>query len=80
MNMQTVYHKVLERKRRAQWHNMEISREAVNELLENDQWYTLYIPSEKLKLSQYSRVREWEALAVDLLCEYAGQVLAQGKK
>ena len=73
INKQAIYHKMLERKRRFQWHNMTISPAAVNSLLENGEWYTLRIPPEKLDSSDFSRVREWEALAVDLLCEYASQ-------
>ncbi len=73
INKRTVYHKVLERKRRFSWHNMAISQETVNTLLESDGWYDLYIPPEKLDLSHYGRVREWENLAVDLISEYASQ-------
>jgi len=73
MNARTVYHKVLERKRRCSWHNMAISQEAVNALLANPDWYTLYIPREKLARSGYGRVREWEDLATDLICEYANR-------
>ncbi len=73
INKQAVYHKVLQRKRRFSWHNMEISQEMVDELLENNDWYHLYIPSEKLEPSHYGRVREWENLAVDLISEYADQ-------
>ena len=71
INKQSVYHKVLERKRRSAWHNMTISQETVNELLENQRWYALYIPAEKLDFSSYRRVREWENLAADLIGEYA---------
>jgi len=75
MNMQTVYHKVLERKRRFAWHNMTIARETVNALLEdgNNEWYTLNIAPEKLEGAGYDKVREWEDLAADLICEYAGR-------
>ena len=73
INKLSIYHKVLERKRRFQWHNMTIAQATVNALLENQDWYELYIPPEKLIPSEYSRVREWESLAVDLICEYANQ-------
>ena len=75
INKRSVYHKVLERKRRFSWHNMTISQETVDELLEsgNSEWYTLYIPPEKLEGSGYGRVREWEDLATDLICEYANR-------
>ena len=71
INRQSIYHKVLERKRRSQWHNMTISQKTVNALLENSDWYALYIPADKLKPPHYGRVREWENLAVDLISEYA---------
>ena len=73
LNKQTIYHKVLERKRRFSWHNLRISRETVDALLENEDWYNLHIPPEKLEFSEYGRVREWENLAVDLISEYANQ-------
>ena len=41
--------------------------------MKNNDWYELYIPPEKLEFSEYARVREWEDLAVDLICEYADQ-------
>ncbi len=72
INKRTVYHKVLEHKRRFQWHNMGISQETVNELLDgNCEWYELKISPEKLALSRYGMVREWEELAADLIAEYA---------
>ena len=73
INKRAVYHKVLERKRRCSWHNMEISQEMVNTLIENQDWYNLHIPPEKMELSHYGRVHEWENLAVDLVSEYANQ-------
>ena len=75
LNRQVIYHKVLESKRRFQWHNMTISKVTIDALLDhkNDGWYQLYISPEKLELSNYGRVREWEDLAVDLISEYANQ-------
>ena len=73
INKRRVYQKVLERKRRFQWHNMTISQETVDELLANNEWYSLYIPPERLELSHYGRVLEWENLAVDLISEYANR-------
>ena len=69
----SVYHRVLERKHFFSWHNMTISWEVVDTLLENGDWYELYISAEKLEFSEYGRVREWEDIAVDLICEYANQ-------
>jgi len=73
LNHQRIYHKVLARKQRENWHNMMISRECVDALLENNEFYKLYIPQEKLAPASYARVREWEELAADLICAYAGK-------
>ena len=73
MNKQSIYHRVLQHKHRLQWHNITISQETVDTLLKKNDWYELYISPEKLELSEYGRVREWETLAVDLICEYANQ-------
>ena len=73
INKMSVYHRMLERKHLFSWHNMTISQATVNQLLENQDWYVLTIPPEKLEPSHYERVREWEDLAVDLICEYANQ-------
>ena len=73
MNKRAIYHKVLARKRRFSWHNMAIAQKTVDTLLENDTWYDLYIPPEKLDFSHYSRVCEWENLAADLVSEYANR-------
>ena len=73
INKLSVYHRVLERKRRFSWHNMTISQKAVNKLLGNGDWYELYIPPKKMEFSEHARVGEWEDLAVDLISEYANQ-------
>lgn len=73
INTRSVYHKVLQRKSRFAWHNLTITQATVNQLLQKNDWYALYIPPEKLEPSEYGRVREWESLAVDLVCEYANQ-------
>ncbi|MDA8008855.1 MAG: DEAD/DEAH box helicase family protein [Alphaproteobacteria bacterium] len=73
LNKQRVWRKILARKQRANWHNMLVSRERVDALLDhkNKDWYELFIPPEKLEAVNYARVREWENLAADLICAYA---------
>ena len=39
-------------------------------LLEDDSWYTLYVPSERMQFSGFGRVREWQEIAVALLKKY----------
>lgn len=73
ISKQTVYHKVLERKQQSNWHNLAISQDAVNTLLDDAAWYDLYAPPEKLAPSDYGKVSEWENIAADLVCEYAKQ-------
>lgn len=75
INKKTVYQQVLARKKRYAWHNLCITQQDIDTLLvaSNQTWYKLYIATEKLEPSGYSRVREWEKLAVELICEYANQ-------
>ena len=71
MNRQRIYHRIIARKQQSRWHNITITPQAVNELLARDDWYTLLIPAAKMEFANYARVREWEELAVTLICEYA---------
>jgi hypothetical protein len=45
-------------------------RSAIRELLENPDWYQLYIPAEVLTFTSLDRVRIWQEIAVALLKKY----------
>ena len=68
-----IYDRLLTRKRQNNWHNLVISPETVDQLLQNNDWYTLYMPRERLALSDFQSLKDLEEIAVDLITEYADQ-------
>ncbi len=52
------------------WYNLNLSREAVSEILQRDDWYTLYIPAAELDFTDFGKVRRWQEIAVALLKKY----------
>ena len=66
-----VYDQLLERKRHMGWDTLAIARETVDRLLDDDGWYVLYAPPERLAVKGVEDLRALEALAVDLIAAYA---------
>ena len=66
-----IHDRVLARKRRAGWFNLVVERETIDRLLERDDWYTLYMPRERLAPRRFADVRRLEDVAVDLVAGYA---------
>lgn len=52
------------------WYNLNLTREAVRELLADQSWYRLLIPAEELAFSSFEKVRLWEEIALSLLKKY----------
>lgn len=66
--------KLLKRKQLRGWHNLVIRPEVVGSLLESDDWYGLYVPSERLdNIASVSDMQALEDVAVDLISEYADE-------
>jgi hypothetical protein len=53
------------------WHNFNLSREAIVELLANTSWYRIQIPAEELSFRSFERVPLWQEIAAALLKKYA---------
>ena len=70
-----IHHRLLTRKRQRGWHNLVIEPETVGQLLNNEDqdWYELYAPPERLNVAGFPQLRTLEDVAVDLLTEYAEQ-------
>jgi hypothetical protein len=52
------------------WHNLNLSREAIVELLGDTSWYRLLIPAEELAFDSFEKVRVWQEIAAALLKKY----------
>ena len=72
-NRARMYDTLLRRKQQNNWHNLAIRPETVESLLQNEHWYDLYMPAERLKGADFRSVRELEDIALDLMTEYADQ-------
>ena len=67
-----IHDKVLARKRLRGWHNLAITPELIDHLLERHDWYDLYVPPERLdNITAVSELHALEDVAVDLISEYA---------
>lgn len=63
---------LLEYKQQRNLHNLIIPKTVLRRLLENGSWYTLFIPPEDLRLTDYRRcVARWQHIAESLLKSYA---------
>ena len=60
-------------KQRMGWHNLVIRPETVDRLLENDGWYVLHAPPERMQVERFEDIRALEGIAVDLIAEYAAE-------
>ena len=72
-NRARLHDRLLARKRQAGWRNLAIGRETVDALLDRDDWYTLYLPLERLRPKSFADLRKLEDVAFDLVAEYAAQ-------
>lgn len=52
------------------WHNLNLTRSAIEALLADPSWYRLQIPPEELIADSYEKVRLWEEIALALLKKY----------
>jgi hypothetical protein len=73
ISWQDVYFELLRFKRERGWHNLNISRAAIEQLFSpegNAIWYRLLIPPSELELRNYNQVRVWQNIVVALLKKY----------
>lgn len=62
-----IYFEIQKFKNERSWYNVNLSIDALKDILHNQDWYTLQIPSSELELSDYGKVKLWHELATSLL-------------
>lgn len=69
-NMDEIWFALENYKAERAWYNLNLSRTAIAELLQRDDWYTLSIPAAELEFTDFGKVRRWQEIAVALLKKY----------
>ncbi len=62
-----IYFDIQKFKNERSWYNVNLSVEALKDILLSPDWYTLQIPSIELEINDYSKVKLWHELALSLL-------------
>ncbi|MDD2476892.1 MAG: DEAD/DEAH box helicase family protein, partial [Dysgonamonadaceae bacterium] len=73
LNYDTIYYEVLRHKTRKARHNVNITKQAVYDLLNNyreNTWYKLLIAEEELNVRTFSDYKRFEKIAITLLSKY----------
>ena len=52
------------------WHNLNLSRAGIRDLLTDTTWYRVLIPESGLRLDSFGKVRLWQEIALALLKKY----------
>lgn len=67
LNWTQIYFDIQKFKNERSWYNLNLSKDALIDILEEQNWYTLQIPSAELELNDYGKVKLWQELALALL-------------
>lgn len=70
LDLNAIFFEIERLKAERNWHNLNLGRDAIRDLLSDPSWYTLYIPEEHMQVGDFSRVAEWHEIAVALLKKY----------
>ena len=65
-----IHERVLAKKQRQGWWNLEVERSLVRRLLGREDWYGLLVPPEQLEVRSFSDLQRLEELAGDMVLEY----------
>ncbi len=72
-----IYDKILLLKAQHEWRNLTINRSTVDQMLEQDSWYRLFLPPDQLVVSSCDDIRKLEDIMVDLISTCINQYWQQ---
>ncbi|MBC06431.1 DEAD/DEAH box helicase family protein [Thalassospira sp.] len=58
-------------KRERTWHNINISKSMIKDLLADRTWYRIIVPSGKMEFSDFGNVALWQEMAAELLQKFS---------
>ena len=70
LDWDTIYLDLIQYKNERGWHKLTIPRESVISLMENPDWYHLYISKEAMRFRSFEQVLIWQEVATALLKKY----------
>ena len=70
LDLDRVYFELERFKAERGWYNLNLTRQGIEALLDDQNWYRLQIPAEELAGDNFEKVRVWEEIAIALLKKY----------
>jgi hypothetical protein len=70
LDYDTLFFELEQFKRERSWHNLNITKDGIKHLLENPNWYTLYLPETRLNPAAFDGVFLLQQVASELLKRY----------
>jgi len=70
LDIDSLYFDLQRLKSERAWYNLNLSKAKIAELLTDDSWYVVYIPSEAMEPRSFEQVRCWQEIASALLRKY----------
>ncbi len=70
LNLDRLYFELERFKAERGWYNLNLTRECLAPLLEDQSWYCLEIPAEELAFNSFEKVGLWQEIALALLKKY----------
>lgn len=65
-----IYLALLDFKLKKTWFNLQLDKSRLREFAEQNDWYTLYVPDEELKIKTFADVQKQQGWLIELLCRY----------
>ncbi|MFI4912928.1 MAG: DEAD/DEAH box helicase family protein [Sedimentisphaeraceae bacterium JB056] len=73
LNIDEIYFELIRYKNERSWYNLNIDRNVLKRLLDDTEWYKVYIPAKELAFDSFTKVPRWQELAVALLKKYTNR-------
>ena len=70
LDLDRIYFELERFKAERGWYNLNLTRQGIEALLDDQNWYRLQIPAEELAGDNFEKVRVWEEIAIALLKKY----------
>ncbi|MBT2999691.1 MAG: DEAD/DEAH box helicase family protein [Candidatus Thiodiazotropha sp. (ex Ctena orbiculata)] len=80
LDIDTLFFELQRFKAERAWHNLNLSRDAITDLLTDQSWYRLLIPEAELAFDSFEKVRLWQEIATALLKKYCERYYSFRKK